>query len=68
MHRLRGQAKVYQPSDRFTFIDKEWRRLGEDVLRIHDQSRLADKDSSWVRSNQQELAPQTRCYLIANGA
>jgi hypothetical protein len=31
------------------------RGLGEDVLRVHDQSQLAYKHSFWARSNHQEL-------------
>jgi hypothetical protein len=50
------------------FLHKERWRLGEDILRVHEQSRLASKYSFWARPEQGELAPQTRCSWIANRA
>jgi hypothetical protein len=68
LHELKDQEKVYQPTDRFSFPARSGERLGEDVIRVHEQSRLAYKDSFWTRQKQRGLAPQTRCYLIANKA
>jgi hypothetical protein len=46
------------------FLDKERWRLGEDILWVHEQSRLASKDSFWAWPEQWELAMRTSLLWI----
>jgi hypothetical protein len=56
----RGSLPTYRS---VFFLDKERWHLGEGVLRVREVSL---QDSIWAWLNQREVAPQTRCSLIAN--
>jgi hypothetical protein len=65
--RTQKSREVHQPSDRFFFLDKEWWRLEENVLRVHENPRMVYQDSK--RHNRvQEGSTTTRCFLMVNGA
>jgi hypothetical protein len=49
------------------FLGKEWWRLGGDILRVYEYSRMVYQHSKW-RNWVTEVSATTRCFLMVNGA